>query len=147
MKGIFFILLLLIPNAIFASCSVSGGVISFGNYDVFSSQNTDTSGTINVSCSGAAITAVTLALNSGMNGTISQRKMQAAGSQTAMLYNLYVDPGCTTIWGDGTGSSITVSGNVPNNGTTPFTVYGRVFASQDLSVGSYTDNVTITVTF
>src|SRR6266487_1298814 len=50
------------------------------------------------------------------------RKMVNAG--TLLNYNLYTDAARTTVWGDGTGGTVTVSGS--SNGSTTHTVYGRI---------------------
>lgn len=47
-------------------------------------------------------------------------------------------------WGDGSPGTATVNGS----GTThTFTVYGRIPARQNAVVGSYSDTITVTITF
>ena len=68
-------------------------------------------------------------------------------------YNLYTTNAYSVVWGDGTGSTVTVAGSMrltsPNpTKTNTHTVYGRIPALQDAAVGSdYQDNVTVTVTY
>lgn len=51
----------------------------------------------------------------------------------------------TIIWGDGTsGTSIVTVNNVRN---TTRTVYGRIPALQDVRAGSYSETLTVTVTY
>jgi spore coat protein U-like protein len=63
-------------------------------------------------------------------------------------YNLFRDNGRTSIWGDGTGGSssqfiLFLIANTPRI----LTVYGRIPPGQDVSVGQYSDVLTVTVTF
>jgi spore coat protein U-like protein len=67
-------------------------------------------------------------------------------------YNLYTDATRTAVWGDGTGGTAVVSikYSLPPAGTTQtdtHTVYGRAFAGQVVSVGSYLDTITVTLVF
>ena len=68
-------------------------------------------------------------------------------------YNLYTTNAYSVVWGDGTGSSATVSGSMRLKNTNPsqsntHTVYGQVPGLQDVAVASnYQDNVTVTVTY
>ena len=124
-----------------AGCTVSTTGLNFGNYDVFSTLNDDITATIDVNCPNG--TAYSIWLSSG-SGTFASRTLTAIGS--ALAYNLYVDPTRLTIWGDGTGGTATVSGT--GTGTNvETTVYGRIPAGQNVAVGSYSDLITVTVTF
>ena len=52
------------------------------------------------------------------------------------------------MWGDGSGTTGQYHiKNPPNNTDVPLTVYGRVPALQDVSVGSYSDTVIATINF
>jgi spore coat protein U-like protein len=124
-----------------AGCTVGTTGLNFGTYDVFSTLNDDITATINVECPNG--TAYSIWLNSG-SGTFASRTLTTIGS--ALAYNLYLDPTRLTIWGDGTGGTGTVSGTGTGaNVGTP--VYGRIPAGQNVAVGSYSDLITITVTF
>lgn len=122
-----------------AQCSLSVQGASFGSYDVFSNQSLNSTGNIGVSCDISAAYSVSL---SAGGGSYASRSM-ASGAHR-LNYNLYTDATRTTIWGDGTGGTATVSGS----GTTVnHTVYGRIPASQNAYVGSYSDTITVTLTF
>ena len=63
-------------------------------------------------------------------------------------YNLYRDAARTAIWGDGTGGTQVYSDpRTPRNQNVTLTVYGRIPAGQDVSVGTYTNTVTATINF
>jgi spore coat protein U-like protein len=61
---------------------------------------------------------------------------------------LYLNATRTTIWGDGTsGTSRYTRWLVPANQNISLSVYGRIPAQQDVSVGNYTDTVIATIEF
>lgn len=139
-----------------ATCTTSGSNLVFGNYAPFSGTATNITGTITVMCSVAVnlsggTVSYTIALGAGNSGSYATRRL-SSGAHT-LNYNLYTSSAYTTVWGDGTGGSVTVSGS----GTLPvllssfsnnLTVYGRIPALQLSAVpGVYNDTITITVTY
>src|SRR5205085_11704978 len=63
-------------------------------------------------------------------------------------YNMYTTPSYTIVWGDGTsGTSVENYNANQNQNQISFTDYGRVPASQFVTAGSYTDTITVTVTY
>jgi spore coat protein U-like protein len=139
-----------------ASCNVSTPGLAFGTYDVFSAGATNGNGTLTVSCDlnpppGNADINYTISLSAGSSNSFVQRQMKS-GAET-FGYNLYTTNAYSVVWGDGTGSTATVSGimrlTTPNpSQSKTHTVYGRIPALQDVAVASdYLDNVTVTVTY
>jgi spore coat protein U-like protein len=124
-----------------AKCTISTSGLSFGNYDVFSTTNTDITGTINVNCTNK--TSYVLSLSTG-SGTYSSRTMKSGTN--ILAYNLFLDPTHLTIWGDGSAGTGTVSGS-GTGANTATTVYGRIAARQNVRVGTYSDVITVTVTY
>jgi spore coat protein U-like protein len=122
-----------------ATCTVSPQNLSFGLYDPLGGSASDTVSTINVTCD--AETAFEVSLGTG-SGSYAARTM-TAGPDT-MVYNLYIDPQRTLVWGDGMGGSNTVGAVSADR---DFTVYARAPAGQNLRPGSYADSVSITVTY
>jgi spore coat protein U-like protein len=62
-------------------------------------------------------------------------------------YTLYTTSGRTSIWGDGTLSTVTANGTGTGNNQT-LTVYGRVPSGQsNLAAGNFSDTVTATITY
>jgi len=133
-----------------ANCLVAANPLNFATYTP-GSGDLDVNTTLTVRCT--KNTAYTVALNAGstVGGAIAQRLM-GNGTDT-LQYNLYTSAARSTIWGDGTSSSSTVPGTgaglgVPNAIT--HTVYGRLVdsaANQAVSAGSYSDTITVTVTY
>lgn len=132
-------------TAFAVTCSVGSSGIAFGSFNPLSEMTVDSTGTITVTCDASA--SYTIALSPGGSGTFSPRRMSSSGHYLA--YNLYRDAGYNQIWGDGTGGSYTIAGLIPASGSRDHTVYGRipVFSQRSAMVGSYSDSITITVTY
>ncbi len=130
-----------------SACTVSATDLAFGNY-----TGTQLDGTSTVTANCVLLTGYTIALNAGAGTGAAYstgRKMTGDSNTSATLtYNLYSDLLRTTIWGDGTDSSFTVSG--VGLGTAigvPHTVYGRIPAGENVPAQAYTDTITATLTY
>lgn len=138
---------LCIPTIVHAdSCTIklSGGFV-FGNYDPYNSSptNTTASNLIAVSCNGNGT--ATIDLSTGGNGSYFPRTM-ANGTNT-LTYNLYTTASLTSVWGDSTGGTVDQSLAYHGNTSALYSVYGQIPALQNVNPGSYTDTITITVSF
>lgn len=129
----------ILSSPAYAECTMNVQSVIFGNYDVFDNTHLDGAGNVNVICDAAS--SYTISLSPG-NGTFTNRVL--LNSQNELIYNLFVDAARTIVWGDGTGSSTTVSGTEAD---TNHTVYSRIPARQNVQVGNYQDSVTITLVF
>jgi spore coat protein U-like protein len=122
--------------------SLSATGISFGTYDTSSATPLDAAGTVTWRCPGVG--AIQATLSKGASTTFINRTMVRGAEHLA--YNVYLDAARTTVFGDGSGGT---SGTMVSGGGQPQTlsVYGRVFAQQDVSAGTYTDALTVTFNF
>jgi spore coat protein U domain-containing protein, fimbrial subunit CupE1/2/3/6 len=129
-----------------AGCNItlSGGFV-FGNYDPYNGSPTNSTATnlISVSCNGNGT--ATVDLNTGSSGTYFPRSM-ISGTDT-LTYNLYTTASLTSVWGDGTGGTVDQSFAYHGSTSASYSVYGQIPAQQNVNTGSYTDTITITVTF
>jgi spore coat protein U-like protein len=127
--------------AVLASCTVVGSTIAFGNY---SSSQVDQTGNIAVVCTYGTSYTIGLDAGAGTGATTSVRKLSGSLGGT-LNYALYSDSARTNNWGStigtdtqaGTGSGLTQN----------LTVYGRIAGSQTPLAGTYTDTVTVTLTY
>ena len=125
--------------------------VAFGDYNPIVSTPHDRSGEFSVTCSALGVglnVSYTMALSTGLYGTFAARKMEYAGK--LLSYNLYTTSGYTSVWGDGSFGTATVSEQYNLAvlfHTATYTVFGRIPASQIVGVGSYDDTVTISLTF
>lgn len=108
--------------------------MNFGSY-----IGTDTNGTGAMTVNCALGTNYAISFGTGGSGTYDPRQMNSGGN--LLSYNLYTDNSCATIWeyhtvnGTGTGSDQNYS------------IYGRIQAGQNVPVGSYSDNIIVTIDY
>lgn len=137
-----------VTATVISSCTVSGTTLNFGNTidSLATPTPVDATSTLTVTCSNT--TPYTVALNAGTNAggasNFSTRTMKS-GSNT-LTYQLYTDVGRSTVWGDGTASSSTSAGTGTGSAQT-LSIYGRLPSIANAVPGSYTDTVTVTVTY
>ena len=124
------------------SCINVSGTLDFGNYTPLVPGNFDTTGTITLTCTAGSDAKV--ALNGGHSNDITARTLDGPGSYE-LPYQLYTTTNRDVIWGDdANGVSVTQAGTgSPMN----MTVFARIPEANDAPVGSYTDSVTISVSF
>jgi spore coat protein U-like protein len=137
--------LLCAAHAEAAQCSVSVSSVNFGTYDVFATSHNDSTGTVTVNCNGGAKN-IDISISRGASSTFFPRQMLKGTEQ--LQYNLYLDAARTAVWGDGSaGTQMGDVRNPVNNQDETLTVFGRIPALQDVSAGSYSDSVTVTVNY
>jgi spore coat protein U-like protein len=127
-----------------AQCSASANGVAFGSYNALSGLAVNSVGNVSVSC--LLSLGYNISLSSGGAGSFSPRRLNNGGN--TLNYNLYTGPTYLTVWGDGSGGTATVSGSIgflliPVN----HVVYGRIPAGQNAAAGSYTDTISVTVTY
>jgi spore coat protein U-like protein len=138
------------------ACSGATTSVAFGAYNVFTAANDDSTGTVVVTCSkqpgdptGSITVNYEIELGAGGSGNILARTM-SSGVNT-LNYNLYTNNARTTVWGNGvTGSSVSNSFTLTN--ATPsrnrsHNVFGRIPPLQDASVGTYGDNILVSIQY
>jgi spore coat protein U domain-containing protein, fimbrial subunit CupE1/2/3/6 len=130
-------------------CYVTSTPVNFNTYDVFSPIPSDSTGSLTLNCNNPdkKPLPVTIAISSGNAGIFTPRQMRQTTGPDRMNYNLFIDPSRTTIWGDGTGSTSIVTEVVTRDFILNEVIYGRVPAQQNLSVGTYSDILTVTVSW
>ncbi len=138
------------------NCTIQPNTVSlaFGTYNPVSGLPTMANAMITVSCT-ETLTLLsdsipfTLTLSPGSSGNVANRTM--IGSTTNLPYNVYKDASYTTVWDNinGVTGTVTIQGTIGlgASGSTTVPGYGRIPASQPVKAGSYTDSLTITVTF
>jgi len=137
-----------VSATVVSSCVVSGATLNFGSAidPTSASLPIDASTTMTVQCT--ATTPYSVALNAGLNaGSATNFSARAMKSGSLTLgYQLYADTLRTVVWGDGT----SLSGVLPGVGTgsnQTLTIYGRLPSLTGTVPGTYTDTVTVTVTY
>lgn len=134
-----------VTATVVSSCSLSAANLAFGNYDPLSAVNTDGTSTVSVTCS--LLTPYNLGVSAGTYGSgVSARKMQISAGTDTLNYSLFRDALRTLNWGVTVGTD-TLSA-LGTGIAVPTTVYGRIGSGQvSAPTGSYSDTVTVTVTY
>lgn len=130
------------------SCSVATTAVTFGTYVPTTLKTAN--GNVAVTCSALVLftASYVISMAKGNSATYTPRFMNMAGVH--LNYNLYTTAGFTSIWGDATGGTVTVSDSyaaIALSVTRNYTVFGRITASQFVNTGTYTDAVLVTVTY
>lgn len=132
------------------SCTVSPTGVAFGSYVTTSPTAKTANGNVAVTCSALVIytASYVISLAKGNSTTYTPRFMNLSGVH--LNYNLYTTAAFTSIWGDATGGTVTVSDSYTSIGlstTRNYTVFGQIPALQPVGPGTYTDTVLVTVTY
>jgi spore coat protein U-like protein len=135
------------------TCSVSTTTLAFGSYNPLAYGNTDSSGSVRVTCAGvvALLVPYDIALSAGGSGSFTTRRM-SHGAYT-LNYNLYTDNSYTTVLGNGVGGTQKLGGGITLDalGLAPpvlHWVYGRLPGRQlGAAPGAYSDSLTVTLTY
>ena len=123
------------------ACSFNVTEVNFGSYDVFSNVALHSAGNIDMNCPIGVGYHITLTAGSG---TFSKRVMSSGAH--SLNYNLFTAANRVLVWGDATNGSATVSGS----GTgvrVNHVVYGQIPPQQNVPAGSYSDTITVVITF
>jgi spore coat protein U-like protein len=126
-----------------ASCTInSASTLNFGSQGVLIA-NVDQTSTIQVQCTDTTPYNIGLDAGTGSGATVAVRKLTSGGA--TVNYTLYSNTGRTTVWGNTVGTDTVAA---TGNGTAQsYTVYGRVPPQSTPAPGTYTDTITVTVTY
>lgn len=131
---------LTVTATVTSNCALSGGTLAFGTYVSGQTTNLDVQGSINyVNC---PVGTLTLELDNGANASGSQRRMKSGNN--FLNYEIYKTSARSSAWRTGA-DAVQLQLLQAGSGSVP--VYGRIPAGQSVPPGSYTDTVTITLTF
>jgi spore coat protein U-like protein len=145
---VFFFIILLSVHRAEAACNVATTNINFGPYDVFSNFPKDSTGTISVDCDEAPHPIVVIRIGPSFgSGGFNPRQMRHTTRQDRLGYNLFIDSSMSVVWGDGTQGTMIVSNKVHKNKPWITTYYGRIPAGQDVSAGTYSETLSVTITW
>ena len=126
-----------------SSCVInSASTLNFGSQGVITA-NVDNTSTLRVQCTNTTPYNIGLNAGAGTGATVAARKM-TNGSAT-ITYSLYSDSGRTTVWGNTVGTNTVAA--TGNGASQSFTIYGRVPPQTTPAAATYTDTITVTVTY
>ena len=141
------------------ACTISATPIAFGNYDPASPVRLGpVTSTISAQCSvppGSGLVSgfvLTVSLSTGSSGAYAARLLRASRGPDVVRYNLFTSAAASTIWGDGTAGTATVSLVIPRmtpgqSGQGTALVFGYVPPLQDVAADNYADTVMVIATW
>ena len=137
-----------VTATVLSTCSATAAALAFPNYTPGGGAQIGNT-TISVKCT--KNTPFTVGLNVGSTtGDAFAQRLMGSGANT-LQYNLFTTAGLATIFGDGTGGTATVPGTGAGVATAASVqVFGQVpdsATNQAAVAGSYTDTITVTVTY
>jgi spore coat protein U-like protein len=131
-----------------AECVIrSTAALNFGTLGVLGgiSGNTINYGSTSVAVQCTNTTPYDIGLDAGNNGgTTTTRLLKGSGSATVQ-YKLWQDAGHTTNWGNAVGTD--TAHQIGNGQSQSYTIYGSIPAQTTPAPDTYTDTVTVTVTY
>ena len=134
-----------VSGTVVPTCSVSATPMSFGAAIPNPiNSNVDATSTVTATCSSGAPYTIALSAGLGAGATFAARRMTSGPN--GLTYTLFTDAGRATVWGDGTAGN-TLSNNNGSGSAQVISVFGRIPAPQTVPTGTYTDTITVTVTF
>lgn len=144
-----FLMFLFVESHALASCSLSiQRDLSFGDYDPLSSSSNNSTGRIKIKCTGSGSVSYEVLLSQGQAGSYYPRAMLLSGGGAQLNYNIYTNNRRTKIWGDGSGSTYTITKTKSSPFTKRHTAYGEIPGSQSAaSIGTYNDTITVTLNY
>ena len=123
------------------NCTIAATNITFATQSALASPVTG-SGQLTVQCTNND--AYRIGLSGGLLGTVTARTM--TGLTSSISYQLYLDSGYATIWGDGTSGTSQLTG-LGTGLVQAIPIYARVPSQSTPAPGVYTDTVTATIQF
>ena len=127
-----------VSATITATCSTATSAVNFGA--VASGSGAVTTGSVDVTCTSG--TPYTIALNEGLYHDGTDRRISDG---TEFLVYTLLDNGSTLPWGDGTLNGDTVGGT--GTGAVQSYTVDAALTGAAVTPGTYTDTVTVTVTY
>jgi spore coat protein U-like protein len=132
-----------VSATIVATCTInSASTLNFGNTIGVLTANVDQSSTLQVQCTDTTAYTIGLDAGTGTGATVAVRKLTSGGA--TINYSLYTDAGRGTVWGNTGGATVGATGN---GAAQSYTVFGRIPAQTTPAPGTYTDTITVTVTY
>jgi len=136
---------LTVTASVAAVCIIGNATLAFGAYNPTSGTATTANATTTLTCTLGTPYNIGMSPGAGTGATVTLRIM-TSGTNT-LGYKLFQNAALTTNWGNTVGTDTYSNTSSTSSLTQTITIYGQIPASEAAAVGSYTDTVTMTVTF
>ena len=131
------------------SCTIETRPLNFGTYDPLATTDTDATGEVRFTCHRdrfGRLLRVRIEISRGGSGSYDRRRMSSGAER--LWYNLYLKPDYKKVWGDGSeGTDYYFELLPPSDTRITVPAYGRIFSTQDVMAGDYTDILQATINF
>jgi spore coat protein U-like protein len=133
-----------------AECVIrSTATLNFGTLGVLGGAggiaNNDATTTVAVQCTNTTPYDIGLDAGTTASGTTTTRLLVGTNSSATVQYKLYTDPGHATNWGNTVGND--TASKIGNGASQSYTIYGRIPPQTTPAPDTYSDTVTVTVTY
>lgn len=131
-----------------ATCVVGASSLAFptATSAAVAAGNVDAAGTVSVNCTTGSAYTVSLGAGTGTGATVASRKMKASTGNQLLNYSVYTSEARTSVWGDGTATSGSVTG-IGTGANQTIAAYGRIFSGQVVPAATYSDTLNVTITY
>src|SRR5580698_6919915 len=126
-------------------CLISNGTLAFGTYDPTSAAVLNGATTLTLTCTLGTPYNIGMGVGGGTGATTSLRVL-TSGVNT-LGYKLFRDSARTLNWGNTIGTDTLAGTTSSSSLLNTINVYGQIPASEAAGSGTYTDSVTVTVTY
>lgn len=137
-----------VTATVVSACTVSVATLNFGGSidPLAAATPIDATSTLTVVCTNTTPYAVSLdaGLNAGGAANFGGRTMKSGAH--SLGYQLYTTAARAVVWGDGTGGSAPVSGTGIGSSQS-LTIHGRLPSLSGVVPGTYSDTVTVTISY
>ena len=129
-------------------CTVDSGQLNFLTYDPTSDSDNLATADITSTCTNGGSAKLTADQGaspaSGSTDAVPLRQLHNGSDNTKLAYSVWQNVARDVIWGDTAATGI---GFTANDGLNTTTVYGKIAKGLAATSGSYTDSVSVTVTY
>lgn len=133
-----------VSASLVGTCALSTQNVAFGVVTPAATGKATAMGILWIQCSNG--TNATITLDKGTGTSILARSMGGTGSNTDRLnYNLYADSGYHSVWGNTTTGSYSIA--IGDSTNEFYNVYGAIPLNQYVKSDTYSDSVTVTLTY
>lgn len=126
-------------------CLVSNATLAFGSYDPTSAAALNAATTLTLTCTLGTPYNIGMSAGAGTGATTTLRVL-TSGSNT-LDYKLFRDSGRTLNWGNTVGTDTLSGTSSASTLANTINIYGQIPINEAAPTGSYTDSVTVTVTY
>lgn len=141
---------LTVRGSVTQNCSLTTHAVAFPNIGVgylhpSGNKPVTVQSSLGMKCTKGAV--VQISVNAGLYGSkagtqFGSRSMKSSPGKSYLGYDLCHDSGCLTVW-----SPVNFTYTSPSDAGSSLPLWGRIVTGQTIDAGSYSDSVTVTVSF